>query len=349
MKLVVHRFSMKSLALIAGLAGFFALSGIVQGCRVQAGNPQSAKPVKPGTVTIALADAPVDELSQIFVKVEGIAFAPAGTGHCLREPKRGCANSALYAYQLNKESEVDLLALSDGRTQVLPFSQDLSSGTYEGVRLFLAEDSKVEGVLKSNGSRIEIEFPQSPFGRKEFTIIEEFEVQEGTDNEIIIHVDLRRSLRRKPDGNFILFPMTNVVPTRIAGRIFGTVASADVTRVCAYNLAGKRRQAELPKPQDRVLPPAQPPHDQTTPFPRAPYPQRPLLSAGPRQIQPQMDATSSCDNADAVSDPKNGLFDLRYLMPVPYTLRSFKEDGSYSDRNVTEPLRPREERELVLQ
>jgi hypothetical protein len=260
----MKRFSASFLInLLSASAGIVFAAGLavgsVAGCRVQAGNPQSDKPVKPGTVTVALADAPIDDLTQIFVTVDAIAFAPAGTGPCLREPKRGCARSALYEYQLNKETEVDLLSLSDGRTQILPFSQDLSSGTYEGIRLFLAEDSKVEGILKNDGSRVEIDFPASPLGRKEFTIIEEFEIQEGTDNQIIIHVDLRRSLLKKPDGRFLLMPMTNVVPSRIAARLFGTIADDTVTRVCAYNLAGKRRQSETYGRVSPLRPPHPPP------------------------------------------------------------------------------------------
>jgi hypothetical protein len=363
------RFSHTMRMVTACFSALIAAAALIQGCRVQAGNPQSSKPVKPGTVTIALADAPVDELSQIFVTVDAIAFAPSGTGACLREPNRGCANSALYEYELTGQTEVDLLSLSDGRTQILPFTQDLSSGTYEGIRLFLSGSSKVEGILKSDGSRVEIEFPNGPFGRKEFTIIEEFEVQEGTDNEIIIHVDLRRSLQRKPDGKFILMPMTNVVPSRIAARLYGAVGDSAISRICAYNLAGKRRQAEYPKsPQGRL------PYDPRPPFPSSPHgePHHPQFPAGhlhaglppdwqpvlPNSPQPpsrgskspeaQMDKTSSCDLADAVSDPKNGTYDLRYLMPVSYILRSFKSDGSFTDTAVSVPLNAREERELAL-
>lgn len=70
------RFSHTMRMVTACFSALIAAAALIQGCRVQAGNPQSSKPVKPGTVTIALADAPVDELSQIFVTVDAIAFAP---------------------------------------------------------------------------------------------------------------------------------------------------------------------------------------------------------------------------------------------------------------------------------
>jgi len=327
---------------------------VLSGCRVQAGNPSADKPKTPGTVTVALADAPVDELSNLYVTVKGIAFAAEGTGRCLREPARACADSSLVSFEFNSTIEVDLLSLSDGRTEILPFSQELPSGTYEGLRLFLNEGSSVRGVLKSDGSTVEVDFPVSPLGKREFTIAQEFDVQEGTENQLIIHVDLRRSLRKNPNGRFFLSPIVNVVPERFAARLFGDVADANVTRICAYNEAGKRRPDGSGhsggKPGQPSINPQQPPRPSypvptqptRSPFPQAPVPPQPPLR--------QPDATSSCDNAEAVADLSDSKrsYDLRYLPPVRYTLRAFKKDGSYTDTSVTEPLLPRESRELGL-
>ncbi len=329
------------------------------GCRVQAGNPQTSKPIKPGNVTVALADAPVDDMSNLFVTVFAIAFAPEGTGRCLKDPVRKCADSQLYYYELDKELEVDLLSLSDGRTQVLPFSRDLPPGTYEGLRLFLNETAPVEGVLKADGRRVPVRFPKSPFGRKEFTIVEEFDVQEESENEILIHVDLRRSLVRLPDSSYALNPFVHVVPARLAARLYGGVSDTNITRVCAYNVGGRRRPDghKLKNDGDRPL---NMNHDsgrrhmEQSEMPNLrdshashPMPQDPRnTSSRPGPGVP--DPTSSCDNAEAVSDVKNGGYDLRYLPPVSYILRAFKSDGTYSDTTVSAPLTPRESRVLDL-
>jgi hypothetical protein len=329
--------------LLSLLAAVCSLVHVLSGCRVQAGNPQADKPKTPGTVTVALADAPVEDLSNLFITVKGIAFAAEGAGRCLREPQRACADSSLVTFDFERTVEVDLLSLSDGRTEVLPFTQELPAGAYEGLRLFLSEGSPVRGVLKSDGSNTEIDFAVSPFGRREFTIAQEFDVQEGTENQLIIHVDLRRSVRKNDRGRYFLLPFTNVVPERFAARLYGSVADANVTRICAYNEAGKRRPDTQMRP---VVMPGQPPLRQ----PRPPVPTRTFPQPPPQPQPPlrQPDSTSSCDNAEAVSDIKNGSYDLRYLPPVRYTLRAFKSDGSYTDTLVNEPLLPRESRELDL-
>lgn len=330
----------------------FLLFAVLEGCRVQAGNPTSSKPVKPGTVTVALADAPVDDLSQVLIKVHAIAFAPAGTGRCLRDPMNKCADSSLYYFELNQETEVDLLSLSDGRTQVLPFQQSLPAGTYEGIRLLLTDSSSVEAVSKADNRRFPVVFPQGPFGKSEFVIAEEFDVQEDVENEIIIHVDLRRSIRRTPDGNIVLLPFTHVVPTRVAARLYGTVGDASVTRICAYNVGGMRRHGEMRVSQEQ-------PRSGGLPPPPLPPPQLALMRHGsldPARLEGPVpgpgpgvpDPTSSCDNAEAVSDIKNGTYDLRYLPPVSFILRAFKVDGSYSDTTLSNPLLPKEERALDL-
>ncbi|MEN9529448.1 MAG: hypothetical protein RI932_1321 [Pseudomonadota bacterium] len=331
---------------------FYSLTG----CRVQAGNPQADKPKNPGTVTVALADAPVDELSSLFVTVKGIAFAAEGSGRCLREPNRACADSSLVSFDFDRSVEVDLLSLSDGRTEVLPFAQELPSGAYEGLRLFLVEGSSVRGVLKSDASSVEVEFAMSPFGRREFTIAQEFDVQEGAENQLIVHVDLRRSLRKNDRGGFVLMPVVNVVPERFAARLYGAVSDSNVTRICAYNEAGKRRPegSKFPGMPSGNSPVSsqQPPRPQF-PLPPAPQPTRTPFAQPPVSPVPplrQPDATSSCDNAEAVADLSDSKrsYDLRYLPPVRYTLRAFKKDGSYTDTSVSNPLLPRESRELDL-
>lgn len=274
------------------------------GCRVQAGNPQTTKPIKPGNVTVALADAPVDDFSNLYVTVRAVAFAPRGTGRCLRDPRSSCADSSLYYFDLNKETEVDLLSLSDGKTQVLPFAANLPAGIYEGLRLFLTQDSEVEGVSKSTGERVRLDFPVSPFGQKEFTIIEEFDVEEDSDNEIIIHVDLRRSVIKSPDGRYAMKPMIHVVPSKIAARIYGSVSDSAVTRVCAYILGGSRRHG---KPTTMQFEPV-------WAFVRH-------LPVGGVDGSNVLDTTSSCDRAEAIGDVKNGTYDIRDLPPVNYVLR----------------------------
>jgi len=309
---------------------FFSLQG-ESGCRVQAGNPQTSKPIKPGNVTVALADAPVDDFSNLYVTVRAVAFAPQGTGRCLRDPRSSCADSLLYYFDLNQETEVDLLSLSDGKTQVLPFAANLPAGTYEGLRLFLTQDSEVEGINKSTGERVRLDFPIGPFGRKEFTIIEEFDVEEDSDNEILIHVDLRRSVIKLPDGRYRMMPMVHVVPSKIAARIYGSVGDSSVTRVCAYILGGSRRHG---KPMTKQVEPV-------GGFARH-------LPAGGVDGANVFDTTSSCDRAEAVGDVKNSSYDIRYLPPVNYLLRVFKSDGSYTDTPLNAPLMPQESRVVDL-
>lgn len=343
------------------LAALAVVLFLVQvGCRVQAGNPQTSKPIKPGNVTVAIADAPVAGLSQLFMTIHAVGFAPEGTGRCLSEPKRQCADSSLYYFELDNEIEIDLLSLSDGRTQVLPFSQNLPAGTYEGIRLFLSENIPMTGVLEEDGRRVNVEFERGPFGRREFTIVEEFDIAEDTQNEILVHVDLRRSLRRRPDNSYELKPTTHVVPTRLAARLSGTVSDQNVKRVCAYLNGGRRR----PDGQRLMGDKSQPGRRLVSDLallerhgyePGMQNPMQPPDQGGRRgpggpsmEGSNRMDTTSTCENAEAVSDVTNGSYDLRYLPPVSYTLRLFKSDGTYSDTPVTTPLNPQESRVLDL-
>ena len=317
------------------------------GCRVQAGNPQTDRPKNPGTVTIALADAPVDELSSIYIVVQGVAFAGTGSGRCLKDPRYGCVDSELKSFDFDEDTEVDLLTLSGGKSQALPFSAELSAGTYEGVRLFMNPQKPVRGILKEGGAEVLIEFPLSPFGRKEFTIQEEFDVDEGVENQILIHVDLRRSLKKKDDGTFVLMPFTHVVPSRVAASMFGQVPSG-VTRVCAYNVGGRRRHGRPPisfsaPEQHHML------GDPATHLARSHLKLPPLFDSMHKERFPgQPDQTESCDNAESVSEIVDGQYELFHLPPVQYILRAFRSDGSYIDKQVSDPLLPQERRLVDL-
>lgn len=357
---------LKSRALLIGMSVLLMLLNGM-GCRIQAGNPSTTKPKNPGNVTIALADAPVDDLASLFITVEAIAFAPSGTARCLSSPFLDCADKSVIHYDFTKELEVDLLTLSDGRTQVLPFAQELESGLYDGLRLFLSEGSRVRGILKNTGAEVEVEFPQGPFGRREFTLIQEFEVIQGSENEILVHVDVRRSLKKTPAGNYLLLPFVSVVPTRLAARLTGSVTAAEVTRICAYNVGGKRRPDVRPgyghTPPPQMLTSEHQAHQPALPMrPQAQPPtplsvmeldrslggRRPQASPVPLRQPGVPDSTSSCDNAEAVSDVKDAVYDLRYLPPVQYILRAFKSDGTYTDYSISVPLQPQETRVLNL-
>ncbi|MEY4064009.1 MAG: hypothetical protein RIR26_217 [Pseudomonadota bacterium] len=341
----LHFFPSVSMLMVSLLAVLFSNAG----CRVQAGNPQSGKPPQPGTVTVSLADAPVDDLEHLYITVQSIAFAPERAGRCLRDPRNMCADSGLLFFDLASPAEVDLLSLSDGKTQALPFQQDLPAGVYEGIRLLLSEGSLVRGVLKETGESVEIAFPAGPFGRREFTLLEEFAVQENTLNEILIHVDLRRSVRKSGAGQFMLLPFVNSVPARLAARLSGAVSSTDAVRVCAYNLMGRRRMEGIPPPA--VTPAPMPTSGSLPPLPPLPPPPPPPAPSSfpsPSGVSVQLDTTESCDNAEVVSDIKDGRYDLRYLAPVLYQLRVFKTDGTYTDTSLSNPLFPKEERELDL-
>lgn len=357
------KFSVKwknSSASLKATSALFALLLALIGCRVQAGNPQTEKPKNPGTVTVALADAPVDELSSVYVVVQGVAFAAAGSGRCLKDPRFGCADSELFHFDFSEEIEVDLLTLSGGKTQALPFSQELSAGTYEGIRLFLSPEKPVRGILKEGGAEVNIDFAPSPFGRREFTIQEEFDVEEGIENQILIHVDLRRSLKKRADGGFVLLPFVHVVPSRLAAALHGKVPDG-VTRVCAYPVDGIRRpghravslnQPVPPVPSAPLMPPMPLDADSKSPFAqRRPSDLRlpPLFDSMNRdRIPGQPDETDSCDNAEAVSEIADGQYELFHLPPVRYVLRAFRQDGSYFDLQTAEPLLPQERRRVDL-
>lgn len=327
--------------------GFVFLLASTYGCRVQAGNPQTEKPKNPGTVTIALADAPVDELSSVYVVVQGVAFAGAGSGRCLKDPRQGCADNELKFFEFDEDVEVDLLTLSGGKSQTLPFSGELSAGTYEGVRLFLSPQKAVRGILKEGNAEVTIDFPMSPFGRKEFTIQEEFDVEEGIENQLLIHVDLRRSVKKRDDGTFVLMPFTHVVPSRIAAALYGNVPNG-VTRVCAYNVGGMRRPGRPPITYSAVKKheePRRPMAPIVTSALRLP----PLIDSIHNKRSPgQPDLTDSCDNAESVSDIADGQYELFHLPPVQYILRAFRSDGTFVDTQVSEPLLPQERRLVDL-
>ena len=335
-------------AIVLSFICFTVLFYSLSGCRVQAGNPQADKPKNPGTVTVALADAPVDDFANLFITVKAIAFAPEGTGKCLSDPRRGCADSSLVSFDLNNDIEVDLLSLSDGRTQVLPFARELPAGVYEGLRLFLSEGTPVRGILKPNGNEVEVRFPVGPFGRREFTLAEEFDVQEGIDNEIIVHVDLRRSIQKSAAGEYSLIPFSHVVPTRFAARLSGSVSAPDATRVCAYNVGGKRRPEGHGVPGKSGPGQNHPPLDLPMRMGNQPDMRISFGPMPPQRFPGQPDLTSSCDNAEAVADIKEGRYDIRYLPPVNFILRVFKSDGTFTDTTLDSALKPQESRMLDL-
>ena len=150
----------------------------------------SAPTAGSGQLEIAMRDAPIDEISELWVYITGMKVKPDGEP-VLRVP----ANSGLY----------NLLALQDGVTADL-VEAEVPAGAYQFIEVLLDEDESYV-VDAATGERLPLQIPSEKAKVNGGT----FEVHGDGATFVLFDFDAEQSLKRKGNGDWMLKPSLRIV------------------------------------------------------------------------------------------------------------------------------------------
>lgn len=167
-----------------------------------------------GTLSVAITDAPVDGVDQVWVEFDAIEV----------KPKNGSAISFAFDTPLS----VDLKTLTGSNTEVLLNSEEVPAGEYNWIRLIVNAD--FDGVFDSyvmtdTGEQVEIRVPGG-----ELKLVSGFTVVGGGEASFVIDWNLRMGLTLPPgqDG-YLLKPAHRIIDLQDYGGIEGAVDTALIT------------------------------------------------------------------------------------------------------------------------
>jgi len=167
-----------------------------------------------GVVSLAITDAPVDGVDQVWVEFQSIEL----------KPKNGSA----IRFDFDAPLSVDLKTLDGSNTEVLLDNEEVPAGEYNWIRLIVNAD--FDGVFDSyvmtdTGEQVEIRVPSG-----ELKLVSGFTVVRGGEASFVIDWNLRMGLTRPPgqDG-YLLKPAHRIIDMQEYGGIEGTVDTALLT------------------------------------------------------------------------------------------------------------------------
>ena len=306
---------------------------LMLGCGVEVGNPTGKNGGSSGSggkLSIFLADSVSSSIKNTALNLLGVSVVRQDA-----DGKEGQPASIGGAYS----GKVEGKDLADGQTFSLTQSSDVSSGDYSGLTLDLNQDAPIS-VQDSEGRERSVPFANRESG---FYVPQNFTVKEGEEIQITLHLDLRRSLKRKGDG-FEFGPIAHMIRKEDEGVIDGTVSETSITLVCAYL---QRRtdfnSGEFKRlPRDRRGPERLMLHDEGGHRDRRSgealegrFEAQAPNSFDPSSTEIAFDNDSSCARAFSTTEVTGGAFRLSHLWPGRYTLRYFNGDGTLREDPIT--------------
>ncbi len=172
-----------------------------------------------GSLTVGIADAPVDSMQHVYVEFSGVQIHSA--------------DGATIEVDYGKDTkQIDLLALQGGLREYLLEGNSLGTGQYNWIRLAVnAEaDGKLDSYVVTDTGSYELRIPSgSETGLKLNT---PFTIYEDKETDFTIDFDLRKSVHN-PDGQmgplgavYLLRPTLRLLDSNETGRITGTLEPA---------------------------------------------------------------------------------------------------------------------------
>jgi hypothetical protein len=172
----------------------------------------------PGTLRMAMTDAPSCGYDHVFVTVDRVRVHQSGTA---AEGDTGWREIALAAPR-----RIDLLDLTNGVIEELG-QTTLPAGRYTQLRLVLADnagaDPLANAVQPTGGALVPLRTPSAQ--QSGLKLRTSFDVQAGETTDLLLDFDACRSVTRAGNsGNFNLRPVVSVTP-RVASGIQGYVST----------------------------------------------------------------------------------------------------------------------------
>ena len=185
-------------------------------CGIEVGNPHSDDSDEENNLTVEITDAPVDEVDHVYLNIDSISL--------FDESKN------LYSLAENMSASIDILSLQNGETNVLVADQALSQKSYKGFLITL-DRSQPGYVVTRDG---EIQTIYVGLDSNIHSIVVEDHIDLTNNTSVVLHLDLRHSLKQNSDGEYYLDPVISTIERTKAASITGGFAHLDAGFVCAY-------------------------------------------------------------------------------------------------------------------
>lgn len=186
----------------------------------------SSDSIDKGTLSVAITDAPVDEVSEVVVEFTAITIQPA--------------DGDAIEFVFDAPKSIDLLSLTDGTVDYLIEDESLNAGEYRSMRLAVnAEFDDVfdSYVIMADGRQLELRVPSG--AQSGLKINKPFTVTSNGESSFVLDWDLRRSLT-DPQGQpgLKLNPVLRIIDMAQFGTLAGSVATSLVeSTACTNDLA----------------------------------------------------------------------------------------------------------------
>ncbi|MDJ0916164.1 MAG: DUF4382 domain-containing protein [Woeseiaceae bacterium] len=180
-----------------------------------------------GSLSIAITDAPVDNVTEVWVEFSGVTLKPQG------------GDEIEIAFSSPKS--FDLLTLQNGVTAVLQESTTVPAGPYNWVRLGVnAEPGVRDSYAVQNGMELELRIPSG--SERGLQLSGGLTVTANQSSSFVVDWDLRQALVDPvgQPGVLLLRPSLRITDQTRSGTLTGTVDTAllDATATgCANDLA----------------------------------------------------------------------------------------------------------------
>lgn len=188
-----------------------------------------------GSLTLQLTDAPVDNAEEVWIQFRGVEIHGSGASYNYYFCKDPVTSETITASNSCVEyapKKLNLLALTNGISEVLLNDQALPTGSYQWVRLMVdAEPNQRDSYIVVSGAEHELEI--SSGDESGLKLNRGFDVTANGTVDFTIDFDLRKSVNlAKNDSTYKLRPTLRLVDNTQAGTISGTINSALVTSQC---------------------------------------------------------------------------------------------------------------------
>ena len=173
---------------------------------------------KSSTLSISLMDAPVDNVTAVYVKITAMWIKPSGSGPAVELPMP------------NGPMTVNIMGLTDTNAAILVDGATIEPGSYEWIAMDIAAEPNVRDsyVITSTGGEEELETDlKVPSGR--LRLVSGFDVPENQAVKLLFDWDMRKGLVFPPgQGRYFLKPAFRMLDVTAYGALEGTIAGSFV-------------------------------------------------------------------------------------------------------------------------
>ena len=188
--------------------------GTLAACGGGSGGVSGGEPT--GTLTISLTDAPVDDVTEVWVEFSGVTLQPQGGGSAIE---------ILFPGPIT----VDLMSLDAGNTETLLDSEPVPAGVYNWIALHVNAtfDTIIDSYVTTDiGGQEEVELEIPGGAQTGLRFVNGLTITADQETSFLIDWDLRMGLVKPPGQlGYFLRPALRIIDMTAFGTLSGIVAT----------------------------------------------------------------------------------------------------------------------------